>query len=265
MSLTDRKSTHLRIVKLALHRHLSPMAGSLANALMLFLILSPLTAHAIDKQGDQPIDIISDSATINDESGLATYAGNVVVSQGNSRLEADTVLVYMAEQALNRIEAKGQPARFHEQQLSETTPTTGNAATITFDASKATLTFQGNASLNQASNSFSGEQIVYDINAQAIRAKGDDSGNSRVKIQYLPGTPAINATPASSIAEPTVTEGQPKPKLATSKDSENEANETNETNETNELMPQLPTPPSEGDVEKPNTQQTPSNDNAPIP
>ncbi|GEM_PF-614580 len=255
MSLTDSKSTHLRIVKLALRRHLSSMTGSLANALMLFLSLIPLTAHAIDKQSAQPIDIISDSATINDESGLATYAGNVVVSQGNSRLEADTVLVYMADQTLDRIEAKGQPARFHEQQLSEKIPTTGNAATITFEASKATLTFQGNASLNQASNSFSGEQIVYDINAQAIRAKGDDSGNSRVKIQYLPGTPAINTAPAPAIAEPTVTETQPKPKLATPRDSEEE---------TTELMPH-PTPPSEADVEKPNTQQTPSNDNVPNP
>ena len=177
-----------------------PVTSLLLAVLLIAAILLPSHANAIDRQDDLPIDIASDSATINDENGVATYSGNVIVSQGQTRLEADTVSVYMKDQTLERIEADGRPARFQEQQLNETVPTTGHASTIVFESSKATLTFKGEATLNQASNSFSGEQIVYDINAQAIQAKGDDSGQSRVKIQYLPGTPAVTGPSTSGQA-----------------------------------------------------------------
>jgi len=248
MSLTDSNSTTLRRV-----------ATLFFSVMSTFALLLAHNANAIDNQRELPIDIASDSASINDESGVAIYTGNVIVSQGRTRLEADTVSVYMKEQTLERIEAIGQPARFQEQQLNETMPTTGHASNIIFESSKATLTFRGKATLNQASNSFSGEQIVYDINAQAIQAKGDESGQSRVKIQYLPGTPAINSTPSNSQA-PTQTPSPTEPPAETLTD-------TTDTTDTS-----IATPPDNVDsAEKPSNsvaeepQQAPATESVTMP
>jgi lipopolysaccharide export system protein LptA len=240
MSLTDSNSTTLKRVATLFY-------SAITTASLLFAH----NANAIDNQRELPIDIASDSASINDESGVAVYSGNVIVSQGRTRLEADTVSVYMKEQALERIEANGQPARFQEQQLNETVPTTGHASKIIFESSKATLTFSGKATLNQASNSFSGEQIVYDINAQAIQAKGDESGQSRVKIQYLPGTPAINSIPSTS-RTPSINPAEP------STEALPETTETTETTETS-----IATPPANTETVNKSaaahSQQTPAN------
>ena len=151
----------------------------------ILLLLSPLVA-AIDPGSKLPITIESDSASLDDQSGVSTYSGSVVISQGLSRLEADNISVITKDRKITSIKAIGNPAHFTQQENAESPSTHGYGLTIVYIATDNLLRFSGSARLVQHENSFSGEQIEYDIIKRAIRAKGDQSQGSRVKIHYYP-------------------------------------------------------------------------------
>lgn len=170
-----------------------------ALAAWLFSAILTSPAFAIDIDREQPIQIESDSAVIDDTQGLSEYSGNVIISQGSTILEADHIRVTALDRSISKIVATGAPAHF-KQQDAQNDATTGTADQITYLATEAVLIFDGNAKLAQTNNSFSGDRIEYDILQKAIRAKGDESTGSRVKIQYFPtsGTPDANSEPSNT-------------------------------------------------------------------
>ena len=60
-------------------------------ALSMLLLGISLPTSASDR--DQPIHIAADSAVVDDSTGEATYAGNVTISQGSLRIDAETIRV----------------------------------------------------------------------------------------------------------------------------------------------------------------------------
>lgn len=144
------------------------------------------SAYAIEPGSMEPIEIESDQATLDDLKGISTYSGNVIISQGLSKLQADSIIVNSLDRKITTIIAKGTPAHFSQQATSETTNIHGYGREITYSTSTQTLTFTGEAKLIQAENSFSGDVIEYDVTKKAIKAKGDETAGSRVKIQYYP-------------------------------------------------------------------------------
>ena len=155
-------------------------------AFISFIIGSP--AFAIDPNSNLPIQIESDRATLNDETGISNYSGNVIISQGLSRLEADNISVNALDRKIVSIKATGKPAHFTQQDNAISPSTHGYGNTIVYIAKESTLKFLGEARLVQKDNSFAGEQIEYDIMKKAIKAQGDETIGSRVKIQYNPNT-----------------------------------------------------------------------------
>jgi lipopolysaccharide export system protein LptA len=178
-------------------RNAAPIKRTLAAWIFMAALASP--AYAIDVDREQPIQIESDSAVIDDSQGLSEYSGNVIISQGSTLLEADHIQVTALDRSISKIVATGAPAHFRQQD-SQNDATTGTADQITYLATEAVLIFNGNAKLAQTNNSFSGDRIEYDIMQKAIRAKGDESTGSRVKIQYFPnsGTPDSNSEPPNT-------------------------------------------------------------------
>lgn len=154
-----------------------------------FVIIAALCSNvsfAIDPNSLEPIEIESDRATLDDKTGSSTYSGNVIISQGLSRLEADFIIVNSKERKITSIQAKGTPAHFVQQTALNEKSTHGYGNSIVYSTENESLTFKGEARLLQAENSFSGEEIEYDVVKKAIKAKGDENVGSRVKIQYFP-------------------------------------------------------------------------------
>lgn len=169
------------------------------KAISLFFAALLFNTHpvwAIDLDRTQAIEIESDSAVIDDTQGFSTYRGNVIIRQGSSQLTADNISVFARDHSVTQIIANGAPAKFKQQDPSDSKATQGQADQITYKSKDAVLIFDGNATLEQATNSFSGNRIEYDIMRKAIRAKGDQDTGQRVKIQYYPsqGTPVDTKT-----------------------------------------------------------------------
>lgn len=192
--------------------------------LFIFFLMTSLfkvsPALAINPSSKLPIQIESDRATLNDETGVSNYAGNVIISQGLSRLEADNISVNARDRKIVSIKATGRPAHFVQQDDIKTPPTHGYGKTIIYITKDEILRFIGDAKLVQQDNSFSGDQIEYDIVRKAIKAQGDESIGSRVKIQYHPNPSPPEPTTndqqgATDQQNPTPSEARP---LQTNKD-----------------------------------------------
>ncbi len=184
---------------------------SLINASILVFLALP--CFAIDPNSKLPIEIESDTASLDDKSGTSTYSGNVIISQGLSRLEADYITVSTTDRRIITIKATGEPAHFVQQDRADAPSTHGYGNAITYVAKDNLLRFAGEAKLVQDENSFSGDQIEYDILRRAIRAKGDQRQGSRVKIHYYPQHKNIDApasvSPKTSASEPQANSAPP--------------------------------------------------------
>lgn len=162
-------------------------------------ILVPSYSLAINPNSNLPIAIESDSATLDDSAGTSTYKGNVIISQGLSHLKADEITINTANRKIVNIQATGIPAIFVQQENENSPRTQGSSNNITYEASKNLVIFSGNAKLLQQENSFSGEKIEYDIIKRAIRAEGNSSEDTRVKIHYFPQNADSTSEQNSSI------------------------------------------------------------------
>jgi len=145
-----------------------------------------VNTYAINPNSELPIKIESDSASLNDETGISTYIGNVIISQGQTRLEADNISVNSQNRQITSIKAIGSPAHFIQHNALKNTQTHGYGDAIIYVSKNETLRFVGHAKFVQQGNSFSGEQIEYDILKKAIKAQGDETIGTRVKVQYQP-------------------------------------------------------------------------------
>jgi lipopolysaccharide export system protein LptA len=177
-----------------------------SRPIFVILFIAAYPVYAIDPNSNLPIQIESDRASLNDETGISNYSGNVIISQGLSRLEAENISVNAVNRKIVSIKATGNPAHFTQQDDVLSTGTHGYGEKIVYIASEEILKFFGGAKLVQQDNSFSGEQIEYDIVRKAIKAKGDESIGSRVKIQYYPNpktssteTPEPSMAPADTV------------------------------------------------------------------
>lgn len=160
--------------------------GWINSPLYLLLTICMLTCNpalALDPNSNEPIEIESDSVTFDDLKGFSEYSGNVIVSQGNTRLEADKITVIVENRQIVSIDASGKPAHFIDMTQKETH---GYAQSIQYITQSAQLTLQGNAKLNQQDHFFSGDKILYDTRNKAVHATGNKTEGERVRIQFQP-------------------------------------------------------------------------------
>lgn len=162
---------------------------SLLVAACALLATVAVPASAFDLNSDVPITVNADNARLDDSKGIATYSGDVVVTQLETRLTADKVTLYRDSNGLSRIEATGSPAQYSQPSGPQGEATDAEARVIIYSAADSRLTFEQNAEIRQAGNLFRGERIHYDTENRVVTAEGSgssDNGDGRVEMVIQP-------------------------------------------------------------------------------
>ena len=153
-----------------------------------FAILYMLSLHALALTDDstKPINIQADSAEINDVTGVSTYSGNVVITQGSTRLTGDLVILETANKKVKKIISEGNLSTFKQ--------TTDDGRKINAEAEKMIYSITGNkivltrnAKLTEAGNSFASDKITFYTDKEIVSA-GSSTGDDRVNITVFPET-----------------------------------------------------------------------------
>ena len=161
--------------------HLCP-----AFLIAITLALTPLQLSAFTADGNEPIKIQSDKAELDEQKGLSTYSGDVIITQGTSVLKSDTVIVYNSKEGLIKIEAFGTPAQFSQQDNKDSPPTHAYGNTIIYTRADERLTLIENAKLEQGKNTFRGKEIIYNTVTRIVTAQGGEDKANRVEIIVHP-------------------------------------------------------------------------------
>lgn len=167
------------------------------------LVLLPKAALATN--GDKAITIEADRARLSEKEGTSTYSGHVVLTQGNIKITADSVIVHQEKGQLTHITALGAPVKYYQQGETAELDIHGQANTMEYFAIEQRLQLLDDARLSQGGNSFSGNQIDYDTQREVVTATVSESGTQRVQVTIQPK--ALNIPEPQSIGKPA-----PKPK-----------------------------------------------------
>ncbi|WBA80886.1 lipopolysaccharide transport periplasmic protein LptA [Endozoicomonas sp. GU-1] len=165
-----------------------PKAKALLNKQWLVgLLFVPFMAMALPADRQQPIQIDSDTADIDNKKGVSVYRGDVVMTQGTTRITGDVITIYTRDRELTRVIARGNKARayYEELQPGEQGMVQAWGNTIRYDVESDQIELIKNAQLSQKGDTFTGEQIDYNLTLQTVNAKGTPSQGDNGRVQMV--------------------------------------------------------------------------------
>ena len=147
---------------------------SLKLALAASLLAASLPAMAVTGDTDQPIHIESDQQSLDMQGNIVTFTGNVVVTQGTIKINADKVVVTRPADQKGKevIDGYGSPATFYQMQ-DNGKPVKGHASKMHYELQNDFVVLTGNAYLEQLDSNIKGDKITYLVKEQKMQAFSD--------------------------------------------------------------------------------------------
>ncbi|MFD1695622.1 lipopolysaccharide transport periplasmic protein LptA [Roseibium aestuarii] len=132
----------------------------------------------------EPIQIEAESLEVQDKSNSATFTGNVVVSQGESQLKTQNLVVFYAgsaagnvQQSISRLEARGRVYISSKDQTA-----TGDEAS--FDMDRQIMVMTGDkVVLSQGENVVVGNKLTVNLKTGKADLQAPSTGRVKVLIQ----------------------------------------------------------------------------------
>ncbi len=184
--VTFMKSTFLPTLRLLSTRSIQVTQG-LRTLPMLMLLALPLYSHALPSDANQPIKLLADKATYSERTGITSYSGTVVITQGTFKMTADDITVNLSQgRSINSAVATGRPATMQQVVTQEKGLAKGQANKIDYNAVTGIVTLTGNAKLVQNGASFAGNVIRYSLKAGDVEATA--GGSQRVELVFPPNS-----------------------------------------------------------------------------
>ena len=147
---------------------------SLKIALAGALLAASLPAMALTGDTNQPIHIESDQQSLDMQGNVVTFTGNVVVTQGSIKINADKVVVTRPADQKGKevIDGYGNPATFYQMQ-DNGKPVKGRASKMHYELANDFVVLTGNAYLEQLDSNIKGDKITYLVKEQKMQAFSD--------------------------------------------------------------------------------------------
>lgn len=166
---------------------LSQRSASVRALPTLLLLALPLYSHALPSDANQEIKLLADKATYSERTGVTSYSGNVIITQGTFKMTADNITVNLSKQrSINSAVAVGRPATMQQVVTQEKGLAKGQANKIDYNAVTGIITLTGNAKLVQNGASFAGNVIRYSLKAGDVEATAGN--NQRVELVFPPNS-----------------------------------------------------------------------------
>ena len=155
------------------------------RTLLLLCLLLPLQAFALSSDRDQPMNLEADSVSIDEETGVSLYEGNVVITQGSLQLWADQLWIHRRDGKTEKMVSQGQPTRFR-QLTDDQQEVKGRALRAEFYVDRDELLLFDEAVLEQGADQFRSDRIVYNRGNAQVRAGASADGKQRVRVIIEP-------------------------------------------------------------------------------
>ena len=165
------------------------MQNKLYNLVTVILAFAVSSAHALPDDREQPIYITADSAKINDNTGITTYKGNVIIKQGSLLIEGEHVDMYRGDEGVDKLIATGSLAHFRQRPNKGDPYSDAWGKHMVYQVDDQKLTITEDAKVIQAQDTFTGNKIIYDLDKSIVDAFGgvstDENGTPERVIMVI--------------------------------------------------------------------------------
>lgn len=180
---TDLTQNSKALTAMCLNRINVPKVALFATAFVVSAF--SINAMALPSDAQQPIRLLADKATYSERTGVTSYSGNVIITQGTLKLAADNITVNLSNgRSIQSAIATGRPATMQQVVTKEKGLAKGRANKIDYNAQNGIVTLTGNAKLTQNGASFAGNVIRYSLKVGDVEATA--GGSQRVELIFPP-------------------------------------------------------------------------------
>lgn len=134
------------------------------------MILTAL-ATATEAQQSGPVGIDADNLSHDADKDATHLQGNVRITRGEMLVTADEGFAYSGGNGYERVELFGAPVRWRTV-TEEGGETTGRADQVIYNLLDRTVTLVGEAYIEEPRGTFSGDELVYNLDTQATEGRG---------------------------------------------------------------------------------------------
>jgi len=163
--------------------------------ILILLTMMPLSrVAALTSDREQPIHIDADSMLADEPKGYSHYIGNVHITQGSLKVDADEVYIYLVEGLLDKLIIIGEPAKLQQLPDNSDDIIYSRAKRMEYFAATDRLFLIQDAKVWQGSNRFSGEHIEYDTLNSRVSANSQGKETGRIRAVIVPRKTAAEGT-----------------------------------------------------------------------
>jgi lipopolysaccharide export system protein LptA len=174
------------------------------GAALFALVLVSVSARALEDDREQPLRVVADTAEHNELSGVTVYTGNVIITQGSMRIEADNVTLKGRDNRVDNMEAIGNPARLQQQPKPEDAMMYARAQRIIYFVVDDRVQLIDKASIEQQDSVVNSDEIEYLVKQRIVKAHGGikgETGEKPKRVEFI-YTPQKNGDAPSKDAPP---------------------------------------------------------------
>jgi lipopolysaccharide export system protein LptA len=162
----------------------------------------PNALQGFSQNRDQPVHIEAATLEVRDKDKVATFSGDVHVTQGDTSMRCKLLVVFYeqddgkadktktlkaaspgpaGQQRIKRLEARGGVVVMQKDQ-------TATGETGIFDMKTNTVTLNGKVVMTQGQNVLRGDRLVVDLTSGVSRVESGKGGHDRVQGLFLPSS-----------------------------------------------------------------------------
>lgn len=141
-------------------------------AIALFCLLYGTSPYTLAEKGDRdkPINITADKGSEDNKKQEAIFEGNVVLTQGTLRVDANRVVVHRDKDGFDHATATGSPARFRQKRDFSDDYVEGYAQRIEYNGKSDIVELFDKAKLTRGQDELTSNYIHYDSRTEAFQA-----------------------------------------------------------------------------------------------
>lgn len=150
-------------------------------ALLVLGLLHTSLAWAIPEDDETDIHITSEQFTYNNQTGVATYIGNVLAVQGSRKLTGDEMQVYrLPNGEIEKIITNGKQAKYQALTAHDKPMLHARANTIIFEVVDKNLTLITDAHVEQGGDEYDSPLIEYDTLQKIVKSPQTGEGRTTI-------------------------------------------------------------------------------------
>ncbi len=171
----------------------------------------PNALQGFSQNHDQPVHIEAATLEVRDKDKVATFSGDVRVTQGDTNMRCKTLMVFYeqddakadqskslkaatpgpgGQQRIKRLEARGGVVVTQKDQ-------TATGETGVFDMKSNTVTLNGEVVMTQGQNVLRGDRLVVNLTNGVSRVESGKNGRDRVQGLFVPANGPIEFKPGA--------------------------------------------------------------------